>query len=217
MNKKALFTFVLTASLAGLSAPVLAASPVELTRASYTPATPTPNVENAAMPVGALIPRSMAPLSLLGPNALCDSLQPRKVCAVEVLGDEVGGAEARGPETRQVAQHSPIPISLLIPIAHPVCDPRMTPAECDRSLRGIPPGPLPPLQVPPPISPTPPRFPGPPLSPPSAAVPDLAPQPPVAIDPDVMVKPPRLGDPDIIQPAPNTGSNMPVIVPKPAQ
>ena len=96
MNKKALFTFVLTASLAGLSAPVLAASPVELTRASYTPATPTPNVENAAMPVGALIPRSMAPLSLLGPNALCDSRQPRKVCelrlqaqrrAVEVLGD----------------------------------------------------------------------------------------------------------------------------------
>jgi hypothetical protein len=191
MNNKTLFTLVLTASLAGLSAPAYAAAALDLTRASYTPATVESSpLENASMPAGALVPRSLMPLSLLGPNALCDSKTPRKVCEVRINAQrraaEVIAAETQG-EIRTAQVQSPLPLDgLLIPVAQPVCDPRMTPVECDRAVRGMPPGPLPPVRIPPPISPVP-TVPVPPVIPPSAPVPEEAPTPPVAVDPEAIV------------------------------
>ncbi len=221
MNTKTLFTLVLTASLAGLSAPAFAAAALDLTRASYQPATVEPPLrEKASMPAGAIVPRSLMPLSLLGPNALCDAKEPRKVCEVRRAAQrraaEVIAAETQGANVTHAAElHTPLPTGLLIPVAQPVCDPRMTPAECDRAVRGLPPGPLPPVRVPPPISPVPP-FPVPPVIPPSAPVPEEAPTPPVAVDPEAVIPPPEPGDRDILQPPPSTESKMPVIVPKPA-
>jgi len=221
MNNKTLFTLVLTASLAGLSAPAFAAAALDLTRASYTPATVEPSsLENASIPAGALVPRNVMPLSLLGPNALCDSETPRKVCEVRLNAQrraaEVIAAETQG-EIRTAQVHRPLPMDgLLIPVAQPVCDPRMTPVECDRAVRGIPPGPLPPVRIPPPISPVPPTVPVPLVIPPSTPVPEEAPTPPVAVDPEAIVPPPEPGDRDILQQPPSTESKMPVIVPKPA-
>ncbi len=209
MNKT-LFNIVLVTSLAGLSASAFAAPPLDFTRASY----PSASVENASMPAAALAPRSLAPLSLLAPSAECDSRQPRKVCEVR-LAAQRRAAEVIADEVLERHAASPLPMNgLLIPVAQPVCDPRMTPAECERNLRGAPPGALPPLRIPPPISPTPPLR---PMIPPSAPVPEEAPAPPVAADPEALIVPPRTGDGEILLPPPVAGTNMPVIKPKPVQ
>lgn len=212
MNKS-LFNIVLVTSLAGLSASAFAAPPLDITRASY----PSASVEKASMPAAALAPRSLAPLSLLAPSAACDSRQPRKVCEVRLAAQRRATEVIAEEVLERHAAASPLPMSgLLIPVAQPVCDPRMTPAECERVLRGAPPGALPPMRIPPRISPTPPTPPVRPVIPQSAPVPEEAPTPPIAADPEAVIAPPRTGDGEIIvQPPPPSASKMPVIKPKP--